>query len=115
MSNVADVKKVLPNTPQTVEELAKELDKTQDIRRVITSKGGKFLMDSLIGNAKASLNHLLQVYPTATRDELVGIISDFAAAIRLHADIQGAAGAEDDLQDRLDEAVLEAVRDQEDR
>jgi uncharacterized protein YerC len=91
---------------ETVEILADELDRIQDLKILFKSDGGKAMLDRLVSNCASALNKMYSA-ENPTLDFLLAHLAKYKANIDLLAEFQDIA-AEEEISNQLEQAVKEA-------
>lgn len=81
MSRLTKVKEKAPEllTNPEVASLAEQADQLHKIKALADTDGGKELIKLLLTDVVGSVNRLIGLYRTATRDELVSTIAEMSA------------------------------------
>lgn len=90
-----------------IADLSQVFSDKKDLRILAESDGGKILFKTIRERIDLILSNLRRDYKTATRDELVAVISAYDAQMALLDEIEGIRDQEDALRNELDEAILE--------
>jgi len=104
---IEDIKKAIPETTETIEMLAVELDRIKNLKTILTSEGGKELINALRSSAANALRRLL----TCAKEKpdinsLLTIIFEYGAFIEVLSLLRGV-----EMEKEIDDQLVKEVKE----
>lgn len=106
--HITKIAEVAPDLAKDAEiqDAAENLEQAEDLASILTSQGGKALVNMLAEECVSALRVLIESYKTVSHAELMGLVAKYEAHYNVLATIKNSPAEAKDLQAELDTLIV---------